>query len=365
MSSKPSSKERPLDIDYRNGPVPDWVERAIDEHLAIEREDAKSAGSLGFMARALVIACMPYKDPKMDAFTRTNGDFRLRIVAGYEGGIPFGIYPRLLMSWVTTEAVRNQSPVIQLGDSLNTFLREVLNLRHTGGERGSGTRVAEQMKRLFGSLVTAQYTGGLNNRGFTLRNVLIADGMHLSAEDERRLEAQLGADAPADGEEGDTKLWTPQELHEAGSWQSHVKLSPEFFKECVSNPVPIDLRAYKALRGSPLAMDIYTWLSYRMSYTLRETRPIRWEALMGQFGSSYSGSEGDVSQAVRNFKKAFLKQLAAVQIVYPEAKVKLHDHGLILQPSRPHVAPAVGVTRSKKLVAGKGSGTLPLFGEDE
>ena len=60
------------------------------------------------MARALVIATMPYKDPKTDAFVRTNGDFKLRIVAGYGGGIPYAIYPRLLMSWVTTEAVQTR-----------------------------------------------------------------------------------------------------------------------------------------------------------------------------------------------------------------------------------------------------------------
>ena len=91
-----------LVIDYRSGkPLPSWVNEVIDAHMAIEAEDARSAGALGFMARALVIATMPYKDPKADAFMRQNGDFKLRIVAGYEGGIPFGIYPRLLMSWVT------------------------------------------------------------------------------------------------------------------------------------------------------------------------------------------------------------------------------------------------------------------------
>ena len=136
------------------------------------------------MARALVIATMPYKDPKADAFVRKNGDFRLRIVAGYEGGIPYGIYPRLLMSWVATEAVRNQSPVIELGDSLRLFMREVLELRSTGGgARGSGTRVTEQMKRLFGSLVTAQYSGTHEQRGFILKNVLIADELELRDED--------------------------------------------------------------------------------------------------------------------------------------------------------------------------------------
>jgi hypothetical protein len=150
--AKPTGQIKPvnLDIDYRRGDVPTWVRDLIETHLAIEAEDAKSAGSIGFMARALVIATMPYKDPKSAVFMRQNGDFRLRILAGYEGGIPYGIYPRLLMSWVATEAVRKQSPVIELGDSLRLFLREVLELRSSGGgQRGSGARVTEQMKRLF------------------------------------------------------------------------------------------------------------------------------------------------------------------------------------------------------------------------
>src|SRR5574340_699451 len=84
--------EKKLDIDYRAGAVPVWVKEVIETHFAIETEDAKSAGALGYMARALVIATMPYKDPKADVFKRENGDFHLRIVAGYEGGVPFGIY---------------------------------------------------------------------------------------------------------------------------------------------------------------------------------------------------------------------------------------------------------------------------------
>ena len=48
-------------IDFRSKPVPSWVQAVIEAHLAIEEEDARSAGQLGFMARALVIATMPYK----------------------------------------------------------------------------------------------------------------------------------------------------------------------------------------------------------------------------------------------------------------------------------------------------------------
>lgn len=309
-----------LIVDYRSeNALPAWVREVIETHLAIEAEDAKSAGALGYMSRALVIATMPYKDPKTDAFTRKNGDFKLRIVAGYEGGIPFGIYPRLLMSWVATEAVRRQSPEIELGDSLGAFLRDVINVQRGGGPRGPNARVAEQMKRLFGSLITAQYSGSQEHRGFVLKNVLIADDLEVN-------------DAEAES------LWTPQAHHEAGSWQSKVRLSNNFFRECIANPVPIDLRAYKALRGSPLAMDVYTWLTYRMSYTQRRTRPIPWESLMGQFGSGFNVQ--DMDQAVRDFKKAFLRALKLVSVVYPQAKLEVADNGLILLPSRPHVLPA-------------------------
>lgn len=321
------------DIDYRAGKMPAWVKAVIEEQFAIESEDAKSAGSVGFMARALVLATMPYKDPKADVFKRQNGDFALRIVAGYEGGIPFGVYPRLLMSWVATEAVRTKSPVIELGDSLSQFLRDVLEVRSNGGgARGTATRVTEQMKRLFGSLITAQYSGGLEGRGFLLRNVMIAEGLKLADDFEDALDLEeLAADTDLAKGKEDT-LWTPQVRELAGAWKSEVSLSDSFFHECVTRPVPIDLRAYKALRGSPLAMDVYTWLTLRMSYLSRRSRPIPWEALMHQFGSTYS-----TASAVRDFKKAFITALKAVVIVYPKAHVEVADNGLILAPSPTHI----------------------------
>lgn len=319
----------------QKGQLPGWVSEVIDAHLAIEAEDAKKAGALGFMTRALVLATMPYKDPKVDAFTRQNGDFKLRIVAGYEGGIPYGIYPRLLTSWVATEAVRKQSPVIELGESLRGFLRDVMDLRSAGGgSRGSGARVIEQMKRLFGSLVTAQYSGTLERRAFLMKNIQIAESLELYDDEMRTFETGM----ESDGEGG---LWTPQAQHEAGTWQSKVQLSAGFFNECVTNPVPIDLRAYKALRGSPLAMDIYTWLTYRLSYTQARSKPIRWEALMLQFGSGYGSkatTEQGLKQAVLDFKRGFLQALKLVQIVYPQANVTVADNGFVLLPSPTHVS---------------------------
>lgn len=289
----------------------------------------KKASSLGFIVRALVIATMPYKDPKIDVFKRENGAFRLRIIAGYEGGIPFGIYPRLLMSWVTTEAVRTQSPLIELGDSLSAFLHNVLEIKRGGGKRGSNTRVIEQMKRLFGSLINAHYIGGdIQNRGFIMRNVMIADSLELY---KKTQQSKLKIN-DSRKKANNSSLWIPQQSEIAGTWRSKVRLSDSFFHECIDNPVPIDLRAYKALRGSPLAMDIYTWLTYRMSYLQKRGRIIRWEILMGQFGSNYK-----TKRAVLDFKKAFLKGLRTVHNVYTHANIKIINEGIILLPSPSHV----------------------------
>ena len=96
----------------------------------------------------------------------------------------------------------------------------------------------------------------------------------------------------------------------------------------VGHAVPIDLRALKALKSSPLALDIYSWLTYRMSY-LRKPCLIPWEALKAQFGAAYGRP--------RDFKRKFLRHLRDVLHVYPGARLCERPAGLFLQPSRTHL----------------------------
>ncbi len=350
----PEQDGRPLSLDYRaSTPMPKWVHDVIDESFAIETEEAKKAGALGFMARALVNATLPYKDPKSPIFERRNGHYVLRMMGGNDNGLPYGVYPRLLMSWITTEAVRTGSPELELGESLSSFLRNVLGIQRGGGKRGANARVSEQMERLFSTLITATYTGD-RGRSFNLRNVLIVDEASMDRETAQLLDEAAGdvAIAPAadardgdgdgDGDdrddEDDNRLWTPQSREMAGRWRSRVVLSARFFAEIIERPVPIDLRAYRALRGSPVAMDLYTWMTYRMSYIERSTRPVPWEALMLQFGSNYAVDPKDPSRAVREFRnKSFKPALNVVREIYPEARFDVTERGLILHPSKPHV----------------------------
>ena len=73
------------------------------EALAIETEQAKQAGALGYMARAVTIATLPHKETSGCVFERKNGLFNLSILAPPSVGLPFGSIPRLLLSWVTTK----------------------------------------------------------------------------------------------------------------------------------------------------------------------------------------------------------------------------------------------------------------------
>jgi hypothetical protein len=104
----------------------------ITEALAIEARDAKDAGALGFMARAIVQATLPHSKVNGNEFRRTNGLFNLTLLADSKIGLPYGIIPRLLLAWVSTEAVKTKSRHLVLGKTLAAFMEE-LDLIPSGG----------------------------------------------------------------------------------------------------------------------------------------------------------------------------------------------------------------------------------------
>ena len=321
-------------VDYGDGAMPEWVREVIETSLAIEAEDARTSGNLGFMTRALVSATMPYKDPKSKAFERRNGNLTLSMLSPH--GVPYGRYPRLLVSWIVTEAVRTKSPVLVLGDSLAKFLRESVGVRATGGSEGSQTRLTEQMKRLFTSFVTVERQAADAGAGFVLDSVLLVQRARLSDADARRLDRLDAIDAaPNGGMASRAKLWEQKAEGREIRWNSELELTAEFFKECTQSPVPLDMRAYRILSPAPMAMDIYAWLTYRASYIKQPTRPVPWSALQAQFGSGHAFTD----QGLRDFRKAFKRNLDVVREVYRDLRVDETSEasGLILLPMKPHV----------------------------
>ncbi len=267
---------------------------------ALERELELERREVGFSSRLLVQATLPHSEPDIaesTEFERSNGFVKVRIQARKEFAFPYGTYPRLLLSWITTEAVRTKSPDLVLGDSLSEFMGE-LGLGRTGGAIG---RLRNHMQRLFTSTVSATYqdAGRWVDVGF------------------RPVEkAQL--------------FWDPKSPEQSSLWRSTISLNKTFFDEIVRKPVPLDMGTLRALAKtrSPMAIDIYAWLTYRYSY-LREATLIPWELLQHQFGGDYDRE--------RDFKRKFSEQLSKVKALYPGAKFEVTAEGLKLYPSRPHV----------------------------
>jgi hypothetical protein len=274
------------------------IDSLINQALAIEDDDAREAGALGFMARAMVQATLPHRKVEGTYFERKNGRFTLSMLASPKIGLPYGSMPRLLLAWVTTEAVKTKSRDLELGDSMSGFMAE-LGLTPTGGANGSITRLKNQTRRLFSATVTASY------------------------EDDKQI-ADMGYRLA----DRSVLWWHSKDPEQAGLWKSTVTLSEHFFNEVIDRPVPIDMRAIKALKQSPMALDIYTWMTYRASYLKRPT-VIPWSSLALQFGSDYS--------RLRDFKQAFIEELRKVMLVYGYVQVEATEHGLLIKPSLTHI----------------------------
>ena len=179
------------------------VDSLITQALAIEAEDAREVGALGFMARAMVQATLPHRKVEGNEFERRNGNFTLSLMAPSKIGLPYGSVPRLLLAWVTTEAVKTQTRELELGDSMSAFMAE-LGLSATGGKTGSITRLKNQTRRLFAATVSASYQDADKTADIGYR---LADRSVL--------------------------WWHSKEPEQAGLWKSTVTLSEQFFKEVV------------------------------------------------------------------------------------------------------------------------------------
>ena len=61
--------------------------------------------------------------------------------------------------------------------------------------------------------------------------------------------------------------WNERKPDQPMLWESKIELSEKFFHEIINHPVPIDMNTLKALKRCALGLDLYLWLTYRMSRT--------------------------------------------------------------------------------------------------
>lgn len=265
---------------------------------------AIQAESLGFMPRCFVLTSLPHSRPPTNKFVRVNGNMTVSMVTTSDLGLPYGVYPRKLLISISTEAVRTQSAVITLGSSMSSYLKS-LGLSASGGKYGTLRPFKDQARRLFSTFISVDEVG---ERRIKIRNI-----------------------APV--EEVDI-WWEPQDLQEDVIWEASITLSQRFFHQITESPIPLDWRVIQGLSRSPLAIDVYTWASYRRSKA-RNSSLIPWPELQAQFGAGYQVTP----KGTHNFKRKFIAVIGEVAVYDPEILRCLlpREEGLLVKPGKPHV----------------------------
>lgn len=273
-----------------------------------------SLKEVAYNPRELVQATLPHRNPgdTVPAWERRNGNYTLGIQPGWDFnrkkscGYPYGSIPRLLIFWLTAEAVRTGNRNIKMGDSLADFMRELGLDPDRRGQRSDYNRLIEQWRRLFNAKISFQYSGEINGKHYeSLINLSAADKFTFWTERNNR---QLPIDHG-----------------------SYVELTENFFKAITSNPIPLDLRALQAVKNSSFALDVYSWATLRTYAAQQKDKPqfISWGILESQFGADY----GSMYEFRRHFKIVVEK----VKNVYPWFDYAFDTKGITIKPSVPSV----------------------------
>ena len=276
------------------------------DQLVTARE---SDPDLGFMARLMALCSLPRTNPgNRLQYKRVNGPYKLIMIAGGDNKLPYGNLPRLLLAWISTEAVRTQSRELVLGASLSEFMRKLGIYSTSGGSRGTRTRLRNQMDRLFHAQVSLIYEG---KHGKESLSSLVADRISL--------------------------WWDPKRPDEPVLWDSKIELGEKFFQEIICHPVPLDMNILKAIKRSSLGLDLYMWLTYR-TFALKDPVQLRWRNLYRQFGVNPAKATDRIT--VDNFRRKVLRELFKIKEAWPDLNYKTVRGSLVLSASNPAVAPS-------------------------
>lgn len=266
------------------------VEKVIRNHVQIKQEpgDIKFAT---FNHTVLCQTCLPYRNPG-DATTweSKQGKVSLAVQAnkifnpttsGFDFvGIPYGAKSRLLLSYFNTEAIRTQSHVIHVEDTMTSFIKSM-------GLDTNGRNIEEvknQLRRLATSIISLGYT----ENGITgvQVDVKIVKGFEI------------------DFHKNDKQRTL---------WPGYIQLSEDYFGSLIKHAIPLDSRALRTLSNNAMALDIYAWLAQRLHrIPLGKPQFVPWMNVKEQFGIGYD--------RIDKFKEVFRKTSYLVLSQYPTAK---------------------------------------------
>jgi len=294
-------------------PNPGSLPRALAGRAGRQIADAASAalirglegaGEIGYSYSAWCLAGLPHRDTPAGTSWLIETDFaRLLVRAGARLRddnseeplrVPSGSLARLLLIDWQTEALERGSREIVMGRSTSAVAAR-LGVKRSGP---TNNRIADQLERM--ATCAIDFTFGSDRKGVIVNQRLVEAFEYCGNPDPRARNRIV----------------------------QRVILTQAFYEELRRHPVVIDKAAIRDLSASPLAIDVYLWLSFRLSALTKPT-PVPWEKLWRQFGTKVG--------RLKNFRPQFETPLHQALSTYPGARVQISDRGLILEPSPPPV----------------------------
>jgi replication initiator protein len=323
QSLLPIGKTAEFEALTKNCPKPSRALNAFVDAVAAIHQDPDAADT-AFLTRLLVFCTLPHSNPaagktKADvepSFKRETGNQKLEIVPDGRYGYPYGVLPRLVLYWIATEVqytkdrkdmTSEEKRTLFLGRRLNDFLRAIgLNPNTGGGKRGDSRRLHDQMMRLFKAKISFE----LRERKGTVEGL---DWEDMLVTEKGELWWDIALDQP----------------EQMTLWSSWIRISESFYKALLYKPLPLDLRALRALKRSPLALDLYAWICYSAGEIIEKQKGPQfasWSQLQDQLGAEYKDSA--------DFKKAARPALAKIKSLYPGLTITSKKGGFILNARR-------------------------------
>ena len=242
-------------------------------------------------------------------YSRSNGKWTLTISSGHilnpeddeappiRASIPAGGKARLILAYLNDRAYRTKCATIELGKSMRDWMDRA-----------------------------GMPSCGSNHKALSreIQNVLAAHFTIIERTDTRKSlrNAQIAKQID---------FWHQSAPHQGSFWQPEVTLTSDYFNAVMERQMPVDYRVYAALHKTPVAMDLYAWLVYRLARLNHDTRlPLNEVQLL--FGQGYAPGAKGTKNFVQNLRK---KLLPKVLTYYPDANVELEKNSLLLRPSPP------------------------------
>jgi hypothetical protein len=268
----------------------------------------QDSDELAFQHTVFCQTSLPYRNPGDDVrqWQREQGAVSLLVEAGQamhpkthqwvKLGLPWGTKPRLILAHLNAEALRQQSPVIEVESSLSAFVKRIRGFQH-----GREIKMfKDQLSRLSVAVIRLAMTRG--DRAFQINSQVVTG----------------------------FELWPELDDRQRVLWPTTIRLSRDYFDSLQEHAVPLNEADLAALAHSALALDVYCWLAQRLR-RVTPTKPVfvTWAALKDQFGPDYGRMD--------NFKRIFRVALRQVRARYQRAIIDLDDRGMTLHRSLPPV----------------------------